>query len=82
MKVTALLMSIEPIAHDHGVSLAHVAIAWTISSMLATHALVGARSPEQARESAVAGELELDEGELSFINQQVERYAADIPHLL
>jgi aryl-alcohol dehydrogenase-like predicted oxidoreductase len=82
MKTAALLHSIQPVAHDHGVSLAHVAIAWTISSTRATHALVGARSPEQAKESALAGELELDEGELSFINQQVERYASDIPHLL
>jgi aryl-alcohol dehydrogenase-like predicted oxidoreductase len=44
--------------------------------------LVGARSPQQARESALAGELELNEGELSFITQQVESYASDIPHLL
>ena len=82
MKAAALLQAIEPVAHDHGVSLAHVAIAWTISSTRATHALVGARSPQQARESALAGELELNEGELSFITQQVESYASDIPHLL
>jgi aryl-alcohol dehydrogenase-like predicted oxidoreductase len=82
MKAAALMRSIEPIAREHGVSLAHVSVAWTISSQHATHALVGARSPEQARESALAGELELSENELAFINQQVEHYAADIPHLL
>ncbi len=82
VKAAALLESIEPVAHDHGVSLAHVAIAWTISSKRATHSLVGARSPEQAKESAMAGGLELSEGELSFLNQQVEKYAPDIPHLL
>lgn len=82
IKAAALLQSIEPIAHDHGVSLAQLAIAWTISATRATHALVGARTPEQARDGALAGELELDEGELSFINQQVESHASDIPHLL
>jgi len=81
-KAAALMQSIEPIAQAHGVTLAHAAVSWTISSAHATHALVGARSPKQARESALAGDLELNETELDFINQQVERYAADIPHLL
>jgi len=82
VKSAALMRSIEPIARDRRVSLAHVSVAWTISSAHATHALVGARSPEQARESALAGGLELSESELAFINRQVERLAADIPHLL
>jgi aryl-alcohol dehydrogenase-like predicted oxidoreductase len=81
-KAAALMQSIEPIAQAHGVTLAHAAVSWTISSAHATHALVGARSPKQARESALAGDLDLNETELDFINQQVERYAADIPHLL
>jgi len=82
VKAANLMRSIEPIAREHGVSLAHVSVAWTISSAHATHTLVGARSPEQARESALAGGLELSESELAFINRQVERLAADIPHLL
>jgi aryl-alcohol dehydrogenase-like predicted oxidoreductase len=82
MKAANLMRSIEPIARNHGVSLAHVSIAWTFSSAHASHTLVGARSPEQAQESALAGGLELNESDVAFINQQVERYAADIPHLL
>jgi methylglyoxal reductase len=82
VKAAALMRSVEPIAQNHGVSLAHVSIAWAISSKHATHTLVGARSPEQAQESALAGGLELSESELAFINQQVDRHAAGIPHLL
>jgi methylglyoxal reductase len=82
VKAAALMQSVEPIAREHGVSLAHVSIAWAISSKHATHTLVGARSPEQAQESALAGGLELSESELAFINQQVDRHAAGIPHLL
>lgn len=82
LKAANLMRSLEPIARKHGVSLAHVSVAWTISSAHATHTLVGARSPKQARESALAGGLELSKSELAFINQQVERYASEIPHLL
>jgi len=81
-KVAAMLESIQPVACGHGVSLAQIAIAWTISPGRATHALVGARNAEQARENAGAGDLQLDEDELAFINQETERYASGIPHLL
>jgi aryl-alcohol dehydrogenase-like predicted oxidoreductase len=81
-KAAALLESIQPVARDHGVSLARVAVAWAISRAGATHVLMGARSPEQAVESALAGDLVLDEQEVSFLNQQVEEKAPGIPHLL
>jgi aryl-alcohol dehydrogenase-like predicted oxidoreductase len=80
-KVAALLESIGPIARAHEVPLSHVAIAWAISPTRATHALVGARTPEQAKENAQAGDLELSPDEVSFIDQQIEMHASDIPHL-
>lgn len=82
VKAHALLRAIEPLARRQGVSLGQLAIAWTISPARATHALIGARTPEQVTEGAQAANLELAESELLFINQQVEKYAADIPHLL
>jgi methylglyoxal reductase len=80
-KVAALLERIAPIARTRGVPLSHVAIAWAIAPERATHALVGARNPEQARENAQAGDLQLTAEEVSFIDQQIRTYAPDIPHL-
>ena len=77
-----MLESIQPVARDHGVSLGQLAIGWTVSAGRATHALIGARTVDQVRESATAGDLELTERELAYIDQQVEKYSSDIPHLL
>jgi aryl-alcohol dehydrogenase-like predicted oxidoreductase len=81
-KVATLLESIHPVARSHSVSLTQLAIAWTISPGRATHSLVGARNPEQAIENARAGDVQLDEDELALINQEAERHASGVPHLL
>jgi aryl-alcohol dehydrogenase-like predicted oxidoreductase len=81
-KAVALLRSIQPLADRHQASIAQLAIAWAISRPGVTHALLGARGPEQVQESVLATELELDALEFSFINQQVERHATGMPHLL
>jgi aryl-alcohol dehydrogenase-like predicted oxidoreductase len=80
-KVAALLESIGPMARAHGVPVSHVAIAWAIAPGRATHALIGARNPKQATENALAGNLELTPNEVSLIDQQIQTYASDIPHL-
>ena len=82
VKAAALMQAIEPIAARHSVPLAHVAIAWTVAPGHATHSLVGARTPEQARESAAAADLVLSETEVAEINRQVEKNSPDVPHLL
>jgi aryl-alcohol dehydrogenase-like predicted oxidoreductase len=82
LKAAAFLESIQPVARAHDVSLAELAIAWTISRGRATHTLVGARNPEQAIENARAGDVQLNEDELALINREAEKYASGIPHLL
>jgi aryl-alcohol dehydrogenase-like predicted oxidoreductase len=81
-KAAALVQALEAVARCHGASLAQLAIAWTISPGRATHVLVGARDVDQAVENARAGDLQLNEDELALINQEVDRYASGIPHLL
>src|SRR5262249_825293 len=46
-KVAALLERLAPIVQERGVPLSHLAIAWAIGPGRATHALVGARTPQQ-----------------------------------
>ncbi len=53
-RVLQSLKRVRPIAERHGVSLAQVAINWTIQEPGVTAALVGARTAEQARHNAEA----------------------------
>ncbi len=50
-------------------------IAWTVAQPGLTHALVGARNPDQARENAGAGDAVLSAEELAQIEGAVQRHA-------
>jgi aryl-alcohol dehydrogenase-like predicted oxidoreductase len=63
----ALERSVQPIAAHLGATLAQVVIAWTIAQPGITCALVGARTPAQARENALGGELELTREQIDSI---------------
>lgn len=78
-KVAALLEEINPIASQHNVTLAQLTIAWTVHQPGCTHALVGARNPEQAEQNAGAGDVHLTEAEINRITEAVDRHAVDIP---
>lgn len=55
-------------AEARGRSLAQLAIAWTLAHPAVTSSIVGAKSPEQVRENAVAGEWSLAPEELEEID--------------
>jgi len=67
-KTNAMLEAFRPIADGHGLSIAQLAIAWTVHQPGLTHALVGARRPEQAEENAAAGEAKLSQGDLKAMS--------------
>ena len=67
--VNAVLQRVvAPVAAAHGASLAQVVIAWTVAQPGLTAAIVGARTPQQARENAGAGDLLLTGDELAAID--------------
>jgi methylglyoxal reductase len=68
-KVSALLEKLRPLALQRGLTVAQLVIAWTLAQPGLTHALVGARDPDQARENAAAGRVELSSEELMAIDQ-------------
>lgn len=68
LRVTKMLNKIKPIADAHDITLAQLAIAWTIAQPGCTHALVGARTDKQALENAAAGSVILTEEELAEIS--------------
>ena len=73
-KVATMLAKFQPIADAHGVTMTQVVIAWTISQPGLTHALCGARTPEQVLENAKAGDVVLTEAELKTMNDAVAAY--------
>ena len=66
-KVLAFLEEVRSIADAHGATLAQLAIAWTLAQPGLTHALVGARRPQQAEENAAAADVVLADEELTVI---------------
>ena len=74
-KALAMLEEWQPIAQAHGATYAQTTVAWTLAQPSLTHALVGARNPEQARENAGAGDLELSPDELNTIEEALRKHA-------
>lgn len=73
-RVDRLMQIVRPIAEAHSASAAQVVIAWTLAQPGLTHALCGARNPEQARENAAAGHLRLTHTEIATISEAVDRH--------
>jgi len=67
-KIADLLGKFQPVADKHNCSMAQLVIAWTVSQPGLTHALVGARTAEQARDNAGAGRITLDSEDLALMN--------------
>ncbi|WP_267596084.1 aldo/keto reductase [Carbonactinospora thermoautotrophica] len=72
----ALAEALKPVAERHGVSVAAVAVAWTLAWPGVTGAIVGARRPQQVDGWLPAASLELTDADLDEIAQSIERTGA------
>jgi methylglyoxal reductase len=72
-KVDALLDVIRSVAEDKDITVAQTVIAWTLAQPGCTHALVGARTPDQAIANAKAGAVELTQDEARIIRKVVDQ---------
>ncbi len=77
-RVSQMLAQLQPLAHEHDVTLGQLVIAWTFSQPGLTHVLCGVRRPEQARENAAAGRLRLSDDELSQISDIITTHESEI----
>lgn len=77
-RVQEMLNDLEPIAQDYDLTLAQLAVAWTLEQPGMTHALVGARNPQQARENAQAGTVRLKDADLDRMDEIIDRHQGDI----
>ncbi len=73
-QVLDMLAELQPVADAHQISLAQLAIAWTKARPGCSHALVGARSEEQVRENAGAGEVMFSDDEIAMMQEIVDRH--------
>ena len=71
-KVAAMLEAFRSLADRHRATLGQLVIAWTVAQRGCTHALCGARTPEQAVENAKAADIKLSPGELAFMGKALE----------
>jgi aryl-alcohol dehydrogenase-like predicted oxidoreductase len=70
VRIQTTLEQIRPIAASHGLTLGQLVIAWTLAQPGLTHALVGARSPQQAVENAGAADAILSAEEIAEIGSR------------
>ncbi len=75
-RVSAMLKAFKPVTDKYAITLSQLAIAWTFHQHGCTHALVGARTPEQALENAKAGSVKLDAADLKLMAAAIKAYAA------
>ena len=69
-----LLDVMRPIAADHLVSVAQVALAWLLAQPHVTSVIIGAKNPEQLLDNIAATELTLSPEQLKAISE-----ASDLP---
>ena len=74
-KTGTMIDRIRPLAERRGLTVGQLVIAWTVAQPGLTHALVGARTPQQAVENARAGDVTLDPAELESISAALAAYS-------
>lgn len=72
-KVMTFLAGIIPVADERGITLSQLVINWTFHRPGITHALVGARNPEQVEENAGAAGFQLSSNETERIDSALEK---------
>ena len=77
-RALTMLEVIRPVGDKHSITLAQLAVAWAIAQPGLTHALVGARGPEQVAENAKAGSVNLDSEDLNLIGSALAEHGSGI----
>jgi aryl-alcohol dehydrogenase-like predicted oxidoreductase len=72
----AAVDALRPVAERNGLTLAQLALAWTVAQPGVTAAIAGSRSAARMREDAAAGAIDLTDAQLAEIDQQLAGVAA------
>ncbi|TWT58426.1 General stress protein 69 [Thalassoglobus neptunius] len=79
-KTHDFLDELRPLAESAGITMAQLAIAWTIQRPGITAALCGAKRPEQIRDTAQAMKIQLSESTIQAIDEAIVRRGPVISH--
>ncbi len=77
--INALLTTFKPFADKYSCTVAQLIIALTLSHDGITHALIGARNAEQAKENALGGYITLEKQDAELMNSKIGEYLKSIP---
>ena len=66
------VQQLKPLADEAGLSLAQLAVAWTLQNPTVSAAIIGATRPEQVRENVKAAGVRLDSGLMSRIDEVLD----------
>jgi methylglyoxal reductase len=80
IRVLNALDQLHPVAENHGITLAQLAVAWILNQPGITAAVVGARNPEQAQSNAHAARITLSPEDIEFIRSVFEPLEPDAPY--
>jgi aryl-alcohol dehydrogenase-like predicted oxidoreductase len=67
--VLTRVQNLTPIAHECGLSMAQLAVAWVLQNRNVSAAIIGASRPEQVTENVKAAGVKLDDGVLARIDE-------------
>ncbi|MCM8820644.1 MAG: aldo/keto reductase [Candidatus Omnitrophica bacterium] len=73
-KVQKMFSELKPFTEKYNITFAQLAIGWVLHQNGCTHALAGARNPEQVQENAKAGDIVFSEEDIRDIRDITERY--------
>jgi aryl-alcohol dehydrogenase-like predicted oxidoreductase len=70
--VLGRVQQLQPVADEAGLSLAQLAVAWTLQNPNVSAAIIGASRPEQVTENVAAAGVTLDEGVMRRIDEVLD----------
>jgi aryl-alcohol dehydrogenase-like predicted oxidoreductase len=70
--VLTRVQNLRPIAEEAGLSLAQLAVAWTLQNPNVSAAIIGASRPEQVTENVKAADVKLDESAMRKIDEVLD----------
>jgi aryl-alcohol dehydrogenase-like predicted oxidoreductase len=80
-EVLELVQQVVPLAHEAGMTMAQLAVAWVLRNDNVASAIVGASRPEQLADSAAAAELTLDDDLVAAVEAVLEPVVVRDPTL-
>jgi aryl-alcohol dehydrogenase-like predicted oxidoreductase len=77
----AAVQELRPLAEEAGLSMAQLAVAWTLQNPNVSTAIIGASRPEQVTDAARASGVDLDEGLMGRIDSVLQSHVERDPSL-